>query len=103
VRTIVLVFGEIRLQKIAAMMLISSRDVQAISRSAFATSARSRVRRLAPLPTSRPTSKRSASAVSRGSSRSITVMSCSSWSASTTVEPTWPAPMTTIFIGRAEG
>jgi hypothetical protein len=30
-------------------------------------------------------------------------MSCSRWSASTTVEPTWPAPMTTIFIGEAQG
>ncbi len=32
--------------------------------------------------------------------RAITVRSCSAWSASTMVEPTWPAPTSTIFTPR---
>jgi hypothetical protein len=33
----------------------------------------------------------------------MTVSSCSSWSASTIVEPTCPAPMMKIFIGPGGG
>ena len=50
VRTTVFVSGEIFFEKIAAMMLISSRDVHAMRRPAPATPASSRIRLLAPLP-----------------------------------------------------
>jgi hypothetical protein len=51
VRTIAFVAGESFFAKIAAMMLISSRDVHAMKRSASLTPASASVRRLAPLPT----------------------------------------------------
>ena len=77
------------------------RDVQAITRSALERCPRPGASaRLAPFPSTVATSKRYESAVSRAGSRSTTVTACSSWSASTTVAPTCPAPMTRILTRR---
>ena len=55
-------------------------------------------RRLAPLPSTRRRRRSGTRARSAGSGRCrSTSSSCSSCSASTIVEPTWPAPMTKIF------
>ena len=59
-----------------------------------------RTLRLAPFPSTVATSYLVESAVSRDSSRSNTVSSCSSCSAWTIVAPTWPAPMTKMFTVR---
>jgi hypothetical protein len=75
-------------------MLISSREVQAMSSPASAIPASCSVRRLAPFPSIVVMSKWYESRVRRGASVSIT---CSPWSASTMVVPTWPAPMRMIF------
>ena len=101
VRTIVCTCGASFFANIEETTLISSRDVHAIRRPQSAMPASRRTRRLAPFPATVTTSKRYESAWSRATSRSSTVTSCSSWSASTTATPTCPAPTTKIFIARA--
>ena len=100
VRTIVVVRPEHAFEIIAATMFDSSREVQAIKRSALAIPAPERTLRLAPFPWTVATSYLVESAVSRDSSRSNTVSSCSSCSAWTIVAPTWPAPITKMFTLR---
>ncbi len=84
-----------------ATRFVSSRDVQAMTRSARPRPASASARRLAPFASTVATSKRYASGVRRAPSRSTTVISCSAWSASTIVDPTWPAPMMKILTRRA--
>ena len=97
VLTIVRVLGVSARQKIDAMMLTSSREVQAMSKSEPASPASSSTRLLVPFPSNVATSNRMLIASSRLGSSSTTVSSCSLCRASTIVEPTWPAPMTKIF------
>ena len=85
---------------IETMTLTSSREVHAITSAASLSPAFSSTLRLAPSASTVPTSYRLPSASSRPASMSITVSSCSSWSAPTIVEPTCPAPMTKILIAR---
>ena len=74
VRTIVCA-SEMLFASVPATRLISSRDVQAIMRSASWTSASWSTRRVAPLPFTVRTSKWYESACSRAVSRSMTVTS----------------------------
>ena len=85
VRTIVVVRDDSAFVIIAETMFDSSRDVHAMSRSAFVTPAAERTRRLAPFPSTVATSYRFTSAARRDSSRSKTVRWCSSLSAWTIV------------------
>ena len=80
-----------------ATRLTSSRDVQAMTRSALPTPALARSLRLVPSPSYVMTSNRPAIACSRDASLSSTVISWSSWRASTMVDPTCPAPIRKTF------
>ena len=93
VRMTVVACSASRLANMPATRLTSSRDVHAITRSAFAAPAAARSFRLVPSPSKKATSKRAGERLSRDVSVSTTVISCSSWSASTIVVPTCPAPM----------
>ena len=92
--------GASRRPKEQATRFTSSRDVQAMNRSALPVSAPRIALRLAPFASMIRTSKRYASRSSRSRARSITVTSCSPCNASTMVEPTCPAPTMTIFTPR---
>jgi hypothetical protein len=95
VRTIVLALGQMFRASKPEMMLISSREVHAMKRSAPRVSCSTSVVRLAPSPSTTRMSNRYERASRRLRSRSMTVSSCSSSLASdsTIVEPTCPAPM----------
>ena len=82
-----------RLTSIAQTRLASSRGLQPMNRSAV-LDARLADDLLASCRRPRRSGRRSGrdSAASRSASMSITVISCSSWSASTSARPTWPAP-----------
>ncbi len=97
----VVAWGASRRANDPATMFASSRDVQAITRSARArpASASARRRRRSPPRSRRRSGMRSG--VRRAPSRSTTAISCSAWSASTIVDPTWPAPMRKILTRRA--
>ena len=100
VRTMVRASGASLRANIETMTLTSSREVHAITSAASLSPACSSTFRLAPSPSTVPTSYRLPSASRRAASVSITVSSCSLWSASTIVKPTCPAPMTKILIAR---
>ena len=101
VRTIVAPRGASFRAIIAAMRFGSSREVQAITRSAFGDPRLlQRAAGSRRCPSRCATSKRYASAVTRDSSMSTTVSSCSACNDSTIVEPTCPAPITKIFTPR---
>ena len=98
VRTIVRASGASLRANIETMTLTSSREVHAITRPASSRPASSSTLRLEPSASTVPTSYRLPTASRRPASVSITVSSCSPWSASTIVEPTCPAPMMKILI-----
>ena len=94
VRITVVALSASRRANMPATRFTSSRDVQAITRSAVAIPAAAMILAARSVALEDRDVEASAQRLKTGGSVSRTVTSCSSWRASTMVEPTCPAPMT---------